>query len=141
MRLNIFRKEVKEMNAIFNGHYIDIKAFYAWHFNKVPCVHFIDQIEVTKACAHINERYKYYIDSIYQHAWHDYDEGKMFFNNTIFVLNNYRMIELANDYCQLLFTPKQFTWSTEMMNEIIGFRKVAPKEVRIMGFARQPETN
>lgn len=141
MFLKIFRKEVKEMNAIFNGHYIEVKAFYAWQFNRLPCVHFIGELDVSKAFAHIDERYRYSIENIYQHAWHDHKEDKMLFNNIIFVVKDDRMIELANDYCHILFTPKQYAWSAELVKELTVFRKSEAKEVRIMGFARQPETN
>ena len=51
------------------------------------------------------------------------------------------MIELANDYCHVLFTPNQYTWAAQLIKELTAFRKLATKEVRVMGFARQPETN
>ena len=141
MLFTIFRKEVKDMNAMFNGHYIEVKAFYAWQFNRLPCVNFIGELDVTKAYAHISERYRYSIVETYQHAWHDHNEGRMLFNNSIFVLKNDRMTELANDYCQVLFTPNQYAWAGELIKELTAFRKAETKEVRVMGFVRQPETN
>jgi len=141
MLFTIFRKEVKDLNAMFNGHYIEVKAFYAWQFNRLPCVQFIGELDVTKAFAHISERYQYTIADTYQHAWYDHKENKMLFNNSIFVLKNDRMIELANDYCHVLFTPNQYPWAARVIKELTAFRKVETKEVRIMGFARQHKTN
>lgn len=142
MFIKIFRKEVRDLNAIFNGHYIEVKAFYAWQFNRLPCVNFIGELDISKAFTHISERYQYSIVNIYQHAWHDHKEDKMLFNNSIFILKDDRMIELANDYCQVLFTPNQYGWARQLVKELAAFRKVTEaKEVRVMGFARQPEVN
>jgi hypothetical protein len=141
MLFTIFRKEVRDMNALFNGYYIEVKAFYAWQFNRVPCVHFISELDVTKAYAHISERYKYSIANVYQYAWYDHKEGKMLFSNSILVLKDDRMIELANDYCQVLFAPHQYPWAAQLIKDLVAFRKAERKEVRVMGFARQPETN
>lgn len=137
-----FRKEVRDIGALFSGHYIEVKAFYAWQFNRLPCIYFIGELDVTKAFAHINDQYNYGIQHIYQHSWHEYDKNKLFFNNSVFVLDDNRMIELANDYCQVLFTPTQYAWAGELINELAAFRKVAEtKPNRVMGFARTPEPN
>ncbi|MFT3682312.1 MAG: hypothetical protein QM791_18710 [Ferruginibacter sp.] len=137
-----FRKEIHDMGALFNGHFVDVKAFYAWQFNKVPCVSFVGEIDVSKAFPQISERYKYSIKAVYQHAWHDHSQDKMLFNNSIFVLDNNRMIELANDYCQILFTPSQYDWASQAVKDVAAFRKTAEtKQTRVMGFARQPGSN
>ena len=142
MFINFFRKDVKDLNAIFNGHFIEVKAFYAWQFNRLPCVNFIAELDTGKAFDHISTRYQYSIAHIYQLAWHKHDENKMFFNNTILVLNNCRMIELANDYCQVLFTPNQYGWASQVIDDLAQFRKVSEtKDTRVMGFLRQPGEN
>jgi len=142
MTLKVFSKKVHDLNAIFNGHYIEVKAFYAWQFNKLPCVNFVGEIDVSNAFKYVNETYQYSIRDVYQHAWLDHKEDRFLFNNTIFVLQDSRMIELANDYCQLLFTPKQYGWAMQVARDIAGFKKTTEaKDVRVMGFARQPEAN
>lgn len=141
MLFSIFRKEVRDMNAVFNGHFIEAKAFYAWQFNRLPCVNFIGELDISKAFNHINERYANSIVNVYQHSWYNHAEEKMLFNNSIFVLRNDRMIELAGDYCMVLFTPGQYAWAKTLVNELTAFRAAAPGVVRVMGFAREPEAN
>lgn len=136
-----FRKRVTDMNAMFNGHYIDVKAFYAWQFNRLPCIQFIGELDVSKAFNHISTVHAAGIVTIYQHSWYNHKEEKMLFNNTIFVLSNDRMIELANDYCVILFTPNQYTWAKQMINEMTEFRITPQGTVRVMGFTREPEAN
>lgn len=140
---NFFRARIQNMNGLFNGHFIEVKSFYALEFNAVPCISFIGELDVTKAFSFIKERYSYQIKSIYQHAYFDHEEKKMLFNNTIFVLHNKRMIELGSNYCQVLFTNMQYAWANELINDLVQFRKVAEpaKETRVIGFARQTNEN
>ncbi len=138
----IFRKEITNPAALFAGHYIEVKVFYAWHFNKLPCVSFVGETDVTRAYTFIRDRYQYQIEAVYQHAWHEHNENKMFFNNSIFVFQDNRMIELANDYCQVLFAPTQYAWASEVVKELVAFRKIPEGNAgRVVGFARQPAEN
>lgn len=137
----LFRKEVKGLNTIFNGHFIDVKAFYSWQFNRLPCVNFIGELDVTKAFAFINERFQYQTKDTYQHAWYDHAQQKMLFNETIFVLHDDRMIELGVDYCHVLFTPAQYAWAIGLIKELAVFKKEAINQTRVVGFARDPEVN
>lgn len=140
MLFRMFRKEVRDMQAIFNGHFVDVKAFYAWQFNRIPCVHFIGELNTSRAFEHINERYQYQVQAVYQHAWYNHAEQRSLFNNSIFVLQNDRMIELGPDYAMVLFAPTQYTWANQVIADLAIFRASAP-QVRVMGFAREPETN
>lgn len=137
----LFRKKVRDLNAMFNGHYIDVKAFYAWQFNSLPCVQFIGELDTSKAFNHISAIHAVSIVNIYQHSWYNHAEQTMQFNNTIFVLSHDRMIELANDYCMILFAPHQYAWARQMINEMSDFRMVPQGTVRVMGFAREPAAN
>lgn len=142
MFFKLFRKEVRGLNSMFTSHFIEVKAFYAWQFNRVPCVNFVGEIDISKAFNHISERYKNNIATIYQHFPGTITEEKMLFNNSIFVLKDDKMIELANDYCMILFTPNQYTWARQLVMELVDFKVITTAPApRVMGFAREPEAN
>lgn len=142
MLSKFFTKGIINPGAMFTGHFIDVKAFYAWHFNRLPSINFIGEMDTTKANAFISERYQYQVEAVYQHAWLDHNENKMFFNNNIFVFQDDRMIELANDYCQVLFSPGEYAWANRVVKELAVFRKVPETNAgRVVGFARQPAEN
>ncbi|HXL59001.1 MAG TPA: hypothetical protein VN958_22215, partial [Chitinophagaceae bacterium] len=101
-----FTRKIKNTDALFNGHFVDVKAFYVLQFDKVPCVCFVGDINVTKAYAHINETFGCEIITVFQHVYFEHDKLQTFFNSTIFVLTEKRMIELAKGYAQILYTPK-----------------------------------
>jgi len=140
---NLRRRRVIHTGGLFNGHLIDVRNFYVASFGNVPCVTFIGDIDTTKAYQHIKQTYQIQIADIYQHRYYDHDRKEMFFNNTIFVLHDRRMIEIGNNWCQILHTDQQYGWAAELVGQMAGFRVVAaaPPEKRVIGFARQQDMN
>jgi len=134
-----FSRKVVDPMALFSGHFVEVKAFYAVQFDAVPCVTFIGELDVTKAYALVNEQLKGEVISVYQHTYFDHSEQQLFFNNTIFVLRGSRMIELGNNYCQVLHTTNQYAWANQLIKDLAAFR-IVNKEPAI-GFARQSNMN
>lgn len=134
-------RKVGHNAALFTGHFVEVKAFYAVEFERVPCMAFISEIDVSKAFAYIEKLYRWDIQKTYQHNFFDYEDQEMKFNNTVFVLKGNRMIELAHNYCQVLHQPDQFVWANKLVKNLAQFRKVAEpvKENRVIGFARNLE--
>ena len=141
---NLFGARTCDLNGLFNGHFVDVKMFYALRCNAVPCISFIGELDVTKAFAFIKERYQQQVEDIYQHAYFDHEENKMLFNNTIFVFKYQRIVELGSNYCQVLHTNKQYGWANELIKDLSQFRLVAApvkEATRIIGFARHANEN
>ena len=88
-----FLKRININGGLFNGHFIDVKAFYVAKFNAVPSVAFIGEMDVTKAFGFVNETYRADIKAIYQHCYFNHADKCVYFNNTIVVLSFKRMIE------------------------------------------------
>ena len=131
----LFKRKINDLVGLFNGHFIEAKAFYALEFDAVSCVSFIGEIDTSNAFAFVNDIMRHEIVNTYQHSYFDHDERKMFFNNTIFILTNKRMIELGNNWCQVLHTPHQYSWANELIMQLSQY-KVVNKEP-VIGFTRQ----
>lgn len=140
-----FLKRTYTNAQIFSGHFVDVKAFYTFEFNAIPCITFIGDMDITKSYAFVNNNCKADIISTYQHSYFNHDDKKVYFNNSIIVLTNERMIEIANDYCQLLHTVNQYTWARKLVNDLAQFRIVrdvpAFRRTQIVGFAKEAEMN
>ena len=120
----LFGRKVRDTLGLFNGHFVEAKAFYALEFDSIGCVSFIGEIDASKAFAHINETLQREIVCTYQHSYFDHAAQTMFFNNTIYVLTNDRMIELGNNWCQMLHTPHQYKWANNVISGLAAFRIV-----------------
>ena len=143
-----FLRRINASAGLFNGHFVDVKAFYALKFNAIPCITFIGDIDITNAFAFIKNNCKADIISTYQHSYFNHNDGRVYFNNTIIVLTFERMIEIAGDYCQLLHTTNQYTWASQLVNNLAQFRierNVVPttafRHTHVVGFAKEAEMN
>jgi len=135
----MFKRKINDLDGLFNGHFIEVKALYALEFDALASVTFIGELDTSKVFAFINENMGSEIVSTYQHSYFDHGEQKMFFNNTIFLLRNKRMIELGNNYCQVLHTQHQYSWVNDLVNSLSAFRMKSSEPV--IGFARQTANN
>ena len=140
MFFNLFRKDLSAVSTLFLGHYVDPKVFYTVQFNKVPCVSFIGEMDTSKAFDFIQSTYRAQVTGIYQHNYFDHDKRDFFFNNTLFVLKNKRLIELGTNYCQVLHTKDQYGWAQTMIKELSVFHITADTN-KVIGFARSTSMN
>lgn len=141
-----FLKRINANAGLFSGHFVDVKAFYTFKFNAIPCITFIGDINITEAFAFVKETYKPDIISTYQHSYFNHDDKKVYFNNSIIVLTSERMIEIADNYCQVLHTTNQYTWARQLVNDLAQFkieRNTAPvfTHTAVVGFAKAEEMN
>ena len=140
MVFNLFKKDLSKVNTLFLGHYLDPKVFYTVQFNKVPCISFIGEVDTSKAFDFIQSTYRLQVKGIYQHNYFDHNKREFFFNNTVFVLKNKRLIELGNNYCQVLHTKDQYGWGQTMIKELSVFH-VTVDENKVICFARSTNMN
>ena len=140
MFFNLFRTKLSRVNTLFLGHYVDPKVFYTVQFNEVPCMSFIADLDTSKAFYFIQSTYRNQVKAIYQHNYFDHDKREFFFNNTVFVWKNKRMIELGNNYCQVFYTKDQYDWGQTMIKELSVFH-VAGDVNKVIGFARNNHVN
>ncbi len=134
----LFRK-IRDTVSLFNGHFVEAKAFYAMEFDAVSCVTFIGDIDTSKAFAYVKETLHGEIVTTYQHSYFDHEEGRLLFNNTLFVLTDKRMIELGANWCQVLHTPLQHGWANQLIEHLATFKVKTADPV--IGFSRQAATN
>lgn len=139
MNWNLNKRKIVNLEGLFNGHFVEVKAMYALEFDAVSCVTFIGELDISAAFVFIADNFTAEIKSTWQHSYYDHTARKMFFNDSIFVLSNRRMIELAGNYCQVLHTPKQYNWANDLVAKLSAFRMV--NNTTSIGFTRQATAN
>ena len=127
------------VNDLFNGHYVAAGNLYVTLFNRIPNMLFIPEMNTGQVFKHVQEKYGRAIRDILQHSYFHHNEKQVYFNNTIFVLREKRLIELADSYAQILYAARDFEWANTVMRELVEFKTepVPVKETRIIGFARE----
>ena len=130
-----------ELQSVFEGHYIDVKAYYAYRFNAMCNLSFIGDLDASAAHEYLVARFKMEFVDIYQHSYFEHAAGELLFNNTIYVLNGKRMIEMGSNYCQVLCRPGQNKWMRELMTSLADFKISVYRHEPVIGFAVQHTQN
>ena len=144
MLRKIFNRRLYGSLGLFSDHFVDVKAFYAAHYNKMPSVTFTGELDITAAFAFLRQQLEHETITIMQYSFYDHTEEKMFFSNSILVLRDNKMVEISGNYCQVLHTAYQHNWADKLVKEIVQFRAhfVAPDvPATVVGFARQTTLN
>lgn len=147
MKWTLFKTKLSYANNLFNGHFVDVKAFYAARFNRLACVSFIGEIDITQAFNFVMQHCSDDIVDTYQHSYFNHDEQKVYFNNTVIVLTQKRVVEIAGNYCQVLHTPDGYDWARWLMKELANFRVMTANMqqttayTKVTGFAGAAELN
>ena len=143
MSFNFFNRRISNAQALFQGHYVDVKVLYTVQFNAIPVIAFIGDVDGSKTFKYIQDRFQSKVNAIYQHNYFDHDKNDIFFNNTVFVFNDRRMIEVAGNYCHVLHTVKQYSWAHDIIRELAAFRaeNASANDNRVIGFARNNNMN
>jgi hypothetical protein len=138
----MWNRKIVYAEGLFRDHYLDVKTFYTLQFRKVPSICIIGELDTGKALPFISEEWKAQIVTVFQHSCFDHGEQNLFFNNTVFVLQGHRMIEVGPSWCQVLHRPDQSDWAKQMINALAAFRSEPDvKEDRVIGFTCKAAMN
>src|SRR5688572_27916447 len=108
MFFNLFKTKLSGVNPLFLGHYVDPKVFYTVQFNKVPCMSFIGDLDAGKAFDFIQNTYRSEVKAVFHQSPFDHETRTFFTDHSSLLFQNTRMIELANNSCQVLPTKAQY---------------------------------
>ena len=136
---NFFGERIRNINSLFENNFIDSRVLFATRFNTLANISLIKHIDSARAYMMILEKFKNEITTVHQYNTFDYNESKVLFNMTIFVLRNKRIIELGYDYAEILFTAKDYNWADALLSDLADFRVIDRRKV--MGFVNSETTS
>jgi hypothetical protein len=112
---------------IFETNYIEVKVFYVKEYNVTPCISFINNLDVAKAYEYIKSGLAGKVLAIYQRNYYSWQHKRQEFSTTIFKLENKVMIEVGDEYAEVLFAKNNYKFANELM-ELFSSYKAPEKE-------------
>lgn len=107
----------KNNGQLFDQYFIEAKVFYMKLFNVVPCVAYIGNVD-TKKIFELIQGGKYgKVKDVYQRIYHDWENDRICFSKTIFVIENKLMVKLEDDWLEVYFTTKDYAMANKMLKE------------------------
>ena len=139
LRLNVFKRRICNIDVLIRNNFIDSQVLFATKFKALANVSVMKEIDSTKAYALVKKKFDNEITAVYQYNTFDYSESKALFNVTIFVLSDERIIELGYDYAVVLYTGRNYSWTTNLLAELATCRAAA--RTTVIGFANAEVMN
>lgn len=99
---NLYNQKVINANNVFTSSFLDAKTLYLYNFNLLPNIHYISQIDGAKTLEAIKEKFSADIKNIHSTTWYKRKKKKFQFDMTIVTMNNNCIIELDENYCEIL---------------------------------------
>ena len=119
--------KAKSNDQLFDQSFIEPKAFYIKLFNAAPSVAYIGNVDTKKIFELIQDENYGKVKDVYQRIYHDWDDDKVKFSKTIFVIENKLMVKLADDWLEIYFSAKGYTMANKMLEDFKS-RKAPEKE-------------
>lgn len=108
--------------GIFETDYIEIKSFYVHEFNATPCISFINNLDTAKAFDYINKGFAGKVLAVYQRNYYCWQDKRREFSYTVFKLENKVMIELGDEYAEILFRENNYAYANELIDLFVSYK-------------------
>mgnify|MGYP001556947667 CR=1 FL=1 len=115
--IKIKRRKSENSNDLFDQHFIEPKVFFMKLFHVVPCVAYIGNVNTKKIFELIQDGKYGKVKDVYQRIYHDWEDDKICFSKTIFVIENELMAKLDDDWLEVYFTTKDYAIAKKMLKE------------------------
>jgi len=117
------QQKIMNANSIFQNNFLDSKAYYMYAYQKVPCVTWADQLNMEKVLKYIKQEYADAITGIYQNSKYDRRKKKTSYFTTIILLKDDCLVELGNNYCEVLHTHEDYDMANALIREVSHFKR------------------
>jgi hypothetical protein len=124
--INKRQKRKKTIN-FFEHEYLESKGFYAYLFNKVPVVSYINSVDTASAYTYIAENMAADIVNTYQYLHYSRDNKRQEFSRTFFEMKGGMLIELGNYYAEVLYGTDAYGKAGALI-EVISAMKMPEKK-------------
>jgi len=104
---NLYSQKVINANNVFVNSFLDAKILYLYSFNLLPSINYIGLIDGEKAFMAIKEKFAVKIKDIHQTKWYKKKIKRFEFDKTIIIMDNNCVLELDDNYCEILHDGQQ----------------------------------
>jgi hypothetical protein len=92
--------------GVFETNYIEVKSFYVQEFRTTPCISFIKNLDAGKVLA------------TYQRNYYSWQHKQQEYSYIVFKLANKVMIELGDDYAEILFSNNNYAYANDLVQQL-----------------------
>lgn len=122
------QKVINGENIIYDGYLFYGKAFYLYYFNALPNVNVIYSVNGEKALKALLEKYKHRIKKTYFRNEMGSNRKRYELSIAFLVLDDRCVLEVGEDYCDILYPDGKEDFVTEVTNVVRKYRERQKRE-------------
>jgi len=116
-------QRILDAGNIFDRSFLDSKTLYMSCYQQAPCMTWVSQIDMDKVVAYIMKAYAPATRNIYQYSEWNTKRRRPEIYRTLILLEERYMIEIAFDYCQVLYTYADHDKAKQLLKEVSRFKR------------------
>ena len=132
---SVYNQKVISVNNLFDKRFLDVKVLYLYCFNVLPCLNYIAFVEGEKIFDAYKEKFGGQIRHVHQYTWYKRKQKRFQFDKTILIFENNCIVELDEDYCQILhdgLTPDFVETLGSIANQFKEKQRRQPLEINLI---------
>jgi len=132
---NLITQKVINANSLFDYRFLDANVIYLYYFNQLPSVNFISHVDGEKLFNVLKEKYACQIKQIHRRHWYKKADKKYQFDRTVLVFEENRLIDLSDDYCEMMHDGSNPEWIaviTEIASQCKEPQRRKPFEINLI---------
>jgi hypothetical protein len=126
---NLYTQKTINTNSVFGHRFLDSKILYLYHFNKLPSVNFVNELDGEKAFSAFMEKFGWQVKQAHKFRWFKKKRNYQF-DSTVAVLDNNCLVQFDNSYCEILHDGTMDNLVTEITDLVNQFRNRSKREPR-----------
>ncbi len=131
-------KPRKTGDSLFDNYFIEPKAYYLKLYKQLPNIAYISNIDGYRIYEKIKNGDYGLVKRMYQRNYYNWQQERIEFDKTLFVLSNKMMIRLTEDWLDILFDGTDHDKANNMLQEFKAMRqpeKEADYEINIISLS------
>ncbi|MDO6434174.1 AAA family ATPase [Flavitalea sp. BT771] len=112
-----------DASNIFDRSFLDSKTLFMFCYQQPPCMTWVSQIDMDKVLAYVKKVYAPAAGDIYQYSEWNTKKRRLEVYRTMILLEGSYMIEIAFDYCQVLYTYGDHDKAKQLLREVSRFKR------------------
>ena len=112
-----------DAGKIFERNFLDSKTFFMYCYQQPPSMTWVSSIDMEKVLAYVKKAYGPAAGNIYEYSEWNTKKRRLETYRTMILLEDSYMIEIAFDYCQILYTYPDHDKAKQLLREVSRFKR------------------
>ncbi len=104
-------------SGMFEDHFIEPKNFYLKEFKRMPCIVYIGNVDTSSIYKLIDTGKFGIIKDTYQRNYYNWQQERVEFTKTLFVLEGKMMVRLGDDWLEIFYSSNDYAKAKLMLDE------------------------